>query len=108
MVPTPVSLLERLRQPADAAAWERFVELYTPCIYAWARRAGLPPDDAADLVQDVFALLVTKLPAFVYDPARHSFRGWLPTVTLNRWREQARRRQVPTANGALVAEPAAP
>jgi hypothetical protein len=30
---TPVSLLDRLRQPAAAASWDRFVELYTPLLY---------------------------------------------------------------------------
>ena len=83
---TPASLLERLRQPADPAAWSRFVELYTPLLYGWARRVGLPEQDAADLVQDVFVQLVRKLPDFTYD--RHkTFRGWLRAVTLNKWRE---------------------
>jgi RNA polymerase sigma-70 factor (ECF subfamily) len=35
---TPVSLLERLRRPDERAAWERFVQLYTPLLCAWARR----------------------------------------------------------------------
>jgi RNA polymerase sigma-70 factor (ECF subfamily) len=87
---TPVSLLERLRRPADPAAWERFVDLVTPLLYRWARRAGLQESDAADLVQDVLVVLVEKLPEFRYDP-RHSFRAWLHTVALNRWRNRRRR-----------------
>ena len=55
MTQTPVSLLERLRQPGDQEAWQRFVELYGPLIYAWSRRAGLQDQDAADLVQDVLS-----------------------------------------------------
>jgi RNA polymerase sigma-70 factor (ECF subfamily) len=88
---TPVSLLERLRRPGEQAAWERFVHLYTPLLLRWVRRLGLHGPDAADLVQDVFALLVRKLPEFRYDPDRR-FRGWLWTVTLNKVRERARRR----------------
>ena len=88
---TSVSLLERLRQPAQHEAWGRFVDLYTPLIYYWARRVGLPPEEAADLVQDVLTLLVQKLPQFQYDPQK-SFRGWLRTLTLNKWRENRRRR----------------
>lgn len=83
---TPVSLLERLRQPGEQRAWERFVELYTPLIYHWARRVGLQDQDAADLVQDVLSTAVQKLPQFAYDPGK-SFRGWLRAVTLNRWRD---------------------
>jgi RNA polymerase sigma-70 factor (ECF subfamily) len=101
MNPTPVSLLERLRRPDERAAWDRFVELYTPLLYYWARRAGLQESDAADLVQDVFALLVQKLPEFTYEPGR-SFRAWLHTVTLNKWRERHRRR---AAMEAAVGEP---
>jgi RNA polymerase sigma-70 factor (ECF subfamily) len=91
---TPVSLLERLRNPATqevmGQAWTRFVKLYTPLLYHWARRLGLQSADAADLVQDVFALLLRKLPQFTYDRQK-SFRSWLRTVLLNKWREKGRR-----------------
>ncbi|HTU16776.1 MAG TPA: sigma-70 family RNA polymerase sigma factor [Gemmataceae bacterium] len=90
---TPASLLERLRQPGQPQAWDRLVELYTPLLYRWARRAGLQPQDAADIVQDVFTILVRKLPDFVYDKQR-SFRAWLRTLLLNRWRDGRRRAAV--------------
>jgi RNA polymerase sigma-70 factor (ECF subfamily) len=91
---TPVSLLERLGRPNDQAAWERFVQLYTPLLCHWARRLGLQGPEAADLVQDVFTLLVQKLPEFRYDPGKR-FRAWLWTVTLNRCRERQRRQPAP-------------
>src|SRR5438876_4447688 len=87
---TPVSLLERLRRPAEPEAWGRFVHLYTPLLYYWSRRAGLQPSDAADLVQDVLTTLVQKLPEFRYDEHK-SFRAWLRTVTLNKWRDRRKR-----------------
>jgi RNA polymerase sigma-70 factor (ECF subfamily) len=90
MTKTPVSLLERLRQPNEQEAWSRFVELYTPVIYTWARQVGLQESDAADLVQDVFTMLLQKLPDFTYDH-HGSFRAWLKTITLNKWRENRRR-----------------
>ena len=34
---TPITLLERLRAAGDQQAWERFVALYTPLLYYWAR-----------------------------------------------------------------------
>jgi RNA polymerase sigma-70 factor (ECF subfamily) len=88
---TSLTLLQRLRQPDAQRAWERFVELYTPVLFCWARRLGLQESDAADLVQDVLALLVNKLPTFVYDQGK-SFRGWLRTVLTNQWRTRLRRR----------------
>jgi RNA polymerase sigma-70 factor (ECF subfamily) len=87
---TPVSLLERLRRPSEPGAWDRFVELYTPLLYYWARRMGLQEPDAADLVQEVFTILLQKLPEFTYD-ADKSFRAWLRTITLNKWRAKQRR-----------------
>ena len=90
MIDTSASLLERLRQPDDRAAWAHFVDLYTPLIYYWARRAGLQSHDASDLVQDVFQALLPALPRLAYDPQR-SFRNWLRTVVLNKWRERHRR-----------------
>src|SRR5437588_2804409 len=97
---TPVSLLERLHRPAAAAqdAWSRFVQLYTPLLFYWCQRAGLQEQDAADLVQEVFVVLLHKLPEFTYDQHK-SFRGWLRTVTLNKWHDQCRRRGLPIQTG---------
>jgi RNA polymerase sigma-70 factor (ECF subfamily) len=91
MLPTPVSLLERLRQADDGAAWAEFVHLYTPLLYGWARRTGLADDEAADLLQDVFTTLLEQLPRFEYRPGQ-SFRAWMRAILLNRWRTLRRRR----------------
>jgi RNA polymerase sigma-70 factor (ECF subfamily) len=95
---TSLTLLQRLRQPGDQEAWLRFVRLYTPLLYHWARRAGLQGPDAEDLVQDVFELLLRKLPEFRYQPGG-SFRSWLRVVALNKWRERHRRAVIPAAAG---------
>lgn len=86
---TPASLLERVCKRWDQEAWGRFVQLYSPLIFFWGRRCGLQPADAADLTQEVLTTLFEKMPDFSYD--RHkSFRAWLRTVTLNRWRDRQR------------------
>jgi RNA polymerase sigma-70 factor (ECF subfamily) len=105
---TSASLLERLRQPAQEHAWARFIKLYTPLLYYWARRSGCRASDADDLVQEVLTLLVRKLPEFRYDGDR-SFRGWLRTVALNCWRNLRRRAELPRESGdGQPAEPVAP
>lgn len=86
---TSISLLDQLKRPAGQNAWDRFVQLYTPLLYLWARRLGARDQEADDLVQDVFTILVQKLPQFVYNRDKR-FRGWLWTITLNKWREQRR------------------
>src|SRR5882724_11404243 len=93
---TPLSLLQRLQRSATADDWARFVRLCTPLLFTWARRTGLQEADAADLVQDVFTLLLVKLPTFRHQVAG-SFRGWLRTVTLNKCRERGRRAKLPLA-----------
>ena len=93
MATTPVSLLKRLHglpQTEATAAWSEFLELYTPILFRWARGLGLQQSDAADLVQDVFVVLVRRLPEFEHDP-RKSFRAWLRTILANRWRDLRRR-----------------
>jgi RNA polymerase sigma-70 factor, ECF subfamily len=105
---TPVSLLERLREPNQPQAWARFVELYTPLLLFWARRLGLQSHDAADLVQEVFAALVQKLPAFTYDRNK-TFRGWLRVLALNKWRDRQRLQATALAAGQeAVTERAGP
>jgi RNA polymerase sigma-70 factor (ECF subfamily) len=101
MESTSISLLERLRQPDPGRAWERFVELYTPLLLNWARRHGLQHQDAADLVQEVFVVLVQKLPEFTYDRDK-SFRNWLRTVLVNKWRDRCRRQALPTTAGEEI------
>ncbi|MBX7106634.1 MAG: sigma-70 family RNA polymerase sigma factor [Gemmataceae bacterium] len=86
---TSITLLQRLRATTDREAWDRFVDLYTPLLYHWARKCQQQPHDAADLVQDVFAALIKKLPEFRYN-ANLSFRAWLRTVTRNLLRERLR------------------
>jgi RNA polymerase sigma-70 factor (ECF subfamily) len=61
---TSVSLLRRLQSDDCELAWERFVGLYAPLIYRWGRDHGLESADAADLVQEVLSILVSKLPEF--------------------------------------------
>jgi RNA polymerase sigma-70 factor (ECF subfamily) len=87
--PTSTSLLAHVRDPGNRDAWQRFVHLYAPLLYSWTRRLGLQTQDAADMVQDVFVVLVQQLPRFSYD--RHkSFRAWLRTILVNKWRDRQR------------------
>ena len=99
MYTTSATLLERVRQRTDAAAWDRFVKLYTPFLYHCGMRLGLAEADAADAVQDVFLVLLDKLPAFQY-AQDGSFRAWLRTVTVNKCRERFRKRHETAAGGS--------
>jgi hypothetical protein len=45
----------------DDDAWRRFVHLYGPVVCPWCRRLGVVGDDAADVVQKVWAAVATSL-----------------------------------------------
>ena len=55
---TRPSLLMRIRDSQDALAWNEFVGIYGPLIYAFARKHGLQDADAADLTQEVLRAVV--------------------------------------------------
>jgi RNA polymerase sigma-70 factor (ECF subfamily) len=77
--------------------------MYTPLLVAWSRRLGLVDHDAADLVQDIFTILVERLPQFQYDDQK-SFRAWLRKVLQNRWRNLQRKRGVEQQAGSRIEE----
>jgi RNA polymerase sigma-70 factor (ECF subfamily) len=86
---TRASLLVRLRDPQDEAAWKQFVDLYAPLVYGYARKAGLQDADAADLSQEVLGAVAGAVGRLEYDPRRGAFRNWLFTVVrrkLSNWR----------------------
>jgi RNA polymerase sigma-70 factor (ECF subfamily) len=92
MVETRVSLIERVRDREDPAAWNEFFDVYRPLLTAYVRKRGVSEHDAADVVQDVFARLVRNLADFEFDPERGRFRTWLWRVTHNALTDWARRR----------------
>jgi RNA polymerase sigma-70 factor (ECF subfamily) len=112
--PTRASMLVRLRDPRDGAAWRQFVDLYGPLVYGYLRKQGLQDADAADLSQDVLGAVSGAVGRLEYDPARGAFRNWLFTLVRNRlsnWRrEQAHRARGSgdTATHELLEQCAAP
>lgn len=84
---TSLSLFDRLRQDANETAWLRMVEIYTPLIKGWLRRYSLPDQDVDDVVQEVLAVVVRRLPDFQKSPQVGAFRRWLRTITVNCLRE---------------------
>jgi RNA polymerase sigma-70 factor, ECF subfamily len=77
---TPLSLIERVRDPTDAASWRRLVDLYTPLIRRWLHRSVTGPDED-DLVQDVLGAVLRAMPTFEHSGRPGAFRHWLRTTT---------------------------
>jgi RNA polymerase sigma factor (sigma-70 family) len=101
---TRITLLQRVRDPADQQAWADFVSRYGPDILRWSRRWF--PRDAEDVTQDVLLKLVTSLKTFVYEPGPGKFRGWLKTVTrhLMTSLKRKKRRVLPAVGGDAISD----
>lgn len=80
---THPSLLIRLRDPSDDAAWTQFVEIYEPLIYRLVRRCGLQDADARDVAQQVLMKIVAHVKQWDPRRSRGSFRAWLAVVARN-------------------------
>ena len=81
---TRTSVLKAVSDVGNAAAWQRFFDLYAGYVFAIARKKGLTDMDADDVVQLVFADLVRILPEFSYDRTKGRFRSYL--TGLVNWR----------------------
>jgi RNA polymerase sigma-70 factor (ECF subfamily) len=89
-------LLQRLQHTGEQAAWVRLVDLYSPHLFLWACRAGLPGADAAELVRRVFATVARKLPEFRLG-APGGFRQWLRGLAHEQRGEILRERKTPAS-----------
>jgi RNA polymerase sigma-70 factor (ECF subfamily) len=78
------TLLGRLHDLQDQAAWREFFDSYWRLIYKVARSSGLTDAEAQDVVQNTFIYLSRRMPNFRYDPARGAFKSWLRVVTRSR------------------------
>jgi len=89
---TQTSLLSRVRNPQDHAAWRELEGRYREFLVSFCRQRGLQLADADDVAQAVFVSLFQSLPQFIYDPKRGRFRDYLYRCVRNAISEHARRR----------------
>jgi RNA polymerase sigma factor (sigma-70 family) len=80
---TRASLIVRLPDAADARAWDEFAAVYAPLVYRLARRHGLQPADADDLVQEVFSAVARSVETWLASDGRGPFRAWLLRIAKN-------------------------
>ena len=80
---TRPSLLIRVRDPADHAAWLEFVGIYRPVILRLARQKGMQAADAEDVAQEVLTAVAKAVEQREHDPKRARFRTWLNRVANN-------------------------
>ena len=80
---TRASLILRLRNADDMAAWEEFAGLYGPVVFRVARRRGLQAADADNLVQEVLLAVAQSVSRWIDRDDRGSFHAWLLRIAHN-------------------------
>jgi RNA polymerase sigma-70 factor (ECF subfamily) len=86
----------------DQEAWKRLERAYRRLVCWWCGKSGVPAQDIDDIVQEVFAAVVTGLANFEHK----SFRGYLWTITRNKVQDYWRRnnKQPQAAGGSSIQE----
>ena len=107
---TRASLLSRVRDPSDDAAWREFDETYRDLIVRYCRARGLQTADAEDVRQLVMIGLAKALRSFEYQPQRGRFRHYLcrtirNAITQNQARPKHAAKPLDINELGLAAEP---
>ncbi len=96
---TNESLIARVKNPANEAAWIEFLAIYQPVVLRMARNRGLQPVDADDVAQSVFLMLSNAINEWEPKPEGPPFRSWFFTITRNAIVNALRSRQRHQATG---------
>lgn len=80
---TSESLIVRVRDRSNRAAWDEFEQIYRPVIFRIARARGLQHADALDLVQQVLLSVAAAIDRYERRCEGTRFRNWLSRITRN-------------------------
>lgn len=100
---TRASLLVRIRDRGDTAAWRQFDAIYRPMLMQFALARGLDHGGAEDVTQHCMTAIHRHIDGFDYDPAKGRFRGWLRTIVNNRIRDLHQQQRERPAGSSVFA-----
>ena len=79
---TRQTLLLKIRDQYNDAAWEEFIAFYRPYVYRVIQNLNhIELPDREDIIQEVMLIAWKKLPDFDYQPQKGRFRSWLSVIT---------------------------
>ena len=87
------SLLVRLKDRQDAAAWNTFDRIYRPMLHRFALSFGLDHADTEDIVQQCMSAVQERIATFDYDREKGKFKSWLRIMMNNKIRNLLRDRK---------------
>ncbi len=101
------SLLVRLKDRQDAAAWNTFDRIYRPMLHRFALSFGLDHADTEDIVQQCMTAVQERIATFDYDREKGKFKSWLRIMMNNKIRNLLRdRKEQPGDSGDFKGLPA--
>lgn len=74
---TSESLIVRVRDPSNQAAWDQFEQLYRPVIFRIARAKGMQHSNSLDVVQQVSMSVSAAIGRYEKQSEGMRFRNWL-------------------------------
>ena len=80
---TRASLILRLQDAEDMAAWDEFAAIYGPVVFNVAASRGFQAADADNLVQEVLMAVASSVSTWLQRDDRGSFRAWLLRIARN-------------------------
>ena len=99
------TLLDRVRDPEDAAAWEQFFALYAPLLERWAKALGLRGADAEEIRDQCLAAVFQRMAEFQYERTRGSFKAWLHRIARDKvtdWLRKPHEARAETAHALAI------
>ena len=101
---TSHSLIARVKDLGDGAAWTEFLGIYQPVVIRMARRRGLQDADAQDVMQHVFLTISKSIEGWIPGDLQPRFRAWLTTIARNAITKTLTRRprDAPTGSTSMV------
>lgn len=97
---TSESLILRMKDPADSAAWSAFLAIYRPVVYRLAQSRGLQDADADDLAQQVFVSIARSVASWAPAANGPPFRAWMYRIAHNEILKAISRRKPDAAAGS--------
>jgi RNA polymerase sigma-70 factor (ECF subfamily) len=97
---TSESLILRLNNQQDVAAWTEFLAIYRPVVLRMALRRGMQHADADDLAQRVFLSVARKVSDWESHNSETRFRNWLGRIARNAILNELTRAKPDRATGA--------
>jgi len=97
---TSHSLIARVKDLGDGAAWTEFLGIYQPVVFRMARRRGLQDADAQDVMQQVFLSISKSIEGWTPGDLQPPFRAWLTTIARNSITKALVRRPRDAATGS--------